>query len=337
MHTHGACPTLAECVQHSATCVEHSRECAQHSRECVQHTILKPCFMAASQVRSIFSSSIAPTSWWVHFSRAWTRAPAWHACTSRLCIVISHDLKPAAFSGRVKAGSLVYTQSLRSSSSGGTTNWWKAAPLGALCCSSLERKRPTTQHATPSPSAMLVEWTRFLRNSSGQSLTIPAYLSSDCVSITTVTPRFARYSEIPRPSLDVAPSTNAFFTSAGIVLMIAAAVRVLPCTTRIVKSGWFLTKSAPPPLSASFLFSAPSPNTLTPALSASVMAASMALLMRPHWLLKKKSMAHAGVTHVSIRIAPNRCLSATKTVPNNLASSSIGTAIGQRMYIHIDG
>ena len=36
----------------------------------------------------------------------------------------------------------------------------------------------------------------------------------------------------------------------GMPLRMAAAVRVLPCTTRTRRSGRFLTKRAPPPLSA---------------------------------------------------------------------------------------
>ena len=59
--------------------------------------------------------------------------------------------------------------------------------------------------------------------------------------------------------------------------------------------------------------------------------------MRPHWLLKKKSIAHAGVTHVSIFMVPSRCLSATNTRPKNRARRRSGSASGQRMYIHHDG
>lgn len=51
-------------------------------------TGLKPCFKAAAQVMSMRSMSTTPTSWCVHRSKACTNAPAWHACTTPLGIVI---------------------------------------------------------------------------------------------------------------------------------------------------------------------------------------------------------------------------------------------------------
>lgn len=51
-------------------------------------TGLKPCFKAAAQVMSMRSMSTTPTSWCVHCSKACTNAPAWHACTTPLGIVI---------------------------------------------------------------------------------------------------------------------------------------------------------------------------------------------------------------------------------------------------------
>ena len=60
---------------------------------------------------------------------------------------------------------------------------------------------------------------------------------------------------------------------------ITAAVSVLPCTTRTLRSGCRSTKSVPPPLSASFLLSAARLSTLTPILSALRMASSIWRLM----------------------------------------------------------
>ena len=68
--------------------------------------------------------------------------------------------------------------------------------------------------------------------------------------------------------------------SLGIFCKIAAAVSVFPCTTLVFRDfPCLLTNSAPPPFSASFLFSAPKPTTFTPARSASKIASSIFLLM----------------------------------------------------------
>uniref|UniRef100_A0A0A9BEB3 Uncharacterized protein n=1 Tax=Arundo donax TaxID=35708 RepID=A0A0A9BEB3_ARUDO len=77
------------------------------------------------------------------------------------------------------------------------------------------------------------------------------------------------------PSLDVAPVRNTSLTLPGISLRITAAVRVFPCTTLTLRFGCLLTNSVPPPLSASFLFSAARLSTLTPILSALRMASSI--------------------------------------------------------------
>lgn len=57
----------------------------------VLDTGLRPCLRAASQTRSILSTSIAPTSWWVQPSSWWTTPPAWHACTTPLSMVYCTD------------------------------------------------------------------------------------------------------------------------------------------------------------------------------------------------------------------------------------------------------
>ena len=61
-----------------------------------------------------------------------------------------------------------------------------------------------------------------------------------------------KYNAIALPSFDVAPDKKTSFTSLGISLRITAAVKVLPCTTRTLRSGCLLTKRVPPPLRDSF-------------------------------------------------------------------------------------
>ena len=108
-----------------------------------------------------------------------------------------------------------------------------------------------------------------------------------------------------RPSLEVAPVKNTSFTSFGTSLRITAAVKVLPWTTRTLRSGCLLTNNVPPPFKASFctklnpfsnfthskvldllrfvsdttLLSAAKLITLTPSLSALRIAFSIRLLM----------------------------------------------------------
>ena len=109
-----------------------------------------------------------------------------------------------------------------------------------------------------------------------------------------------------RPNLEVAPVKNTSFTSFGISLRITAAVKVLPWTTRTLRSGCLLTNNVPPPFKASFctnktnpfsnfthskvldllrfvsdttLLSAAKLITLTPSLSALRIASSIRLLM----------------------------------------------------------
>ena len=111
-----------------------------------------------------------------------------------------------------------------------------------------------------------------------------------------------------RPNLEVAPVKNTSFTSFGISLRITAAVKVLPWTTRTLRSGCLLTNNVPPPFKASFctnktnpfsnltqklkkfqpfwdfaltqtLFRAAKLITLTPSLSALRIAVSIWLLM----------------------------------------------------------
>lgn len=149
-------------------------------------TGFRPCFNAAFHTMSMRSTSIAPTSWWVHPSNEWTTPPAWQACTTPLSIVycnatpnkkvtirnssenaISRRSSVLFFefilrqnvgwltsqtpSSLTSSGSLIaarspYVQSLLNCRIGGTTNWWKWAPDGAKFCSDGVIHLPTIQH-----------------------------------------------------------------------------------------------------------------------------------------------------------------------------------------------
>jgi hypothetical protein len=101
-----------------------SRDCLV-GKTTISYTGFKPCFKAAFQVTSMLSTSMVPTSWCIHPSKECTNPPAWHACTTPLGIVISHDRMPLMSLGSCIPASLPYVQSWRDSIIGGMTNWWK--------------------------------------------------------------------------------------------------------------------------------------------------------------------------------------------------------------------
>mmetsp|Transcript_8399 Transcript_8399/g.29458 ORF Transcript_8399/g.29458 Transcript_8399/m.29458 type:complete len:213 (-) Transcript_8399:1129-1767(-) len=144
----------------------------------------------------------------------------------------------------------------------------------------------------------------------------------------TRTSRSARYSAMARPSLEVDPVRNTSRTPSGSFCRIAAAVRVFPCTTLILRSGRCLVKSTPPPLTNSALLSAPRPNTRTPRASACRMAPAIWRLMKECSRLRKNWNANAGVTHVSPLRWPMLNLSWVNTVPNRRSSTTVSAATG---------
>ena len=69
-------------------------------------------------------------------------------------------------------------------------------------------------------------------------------------SLPALTPLADRYKAMARPSLDVDPVRKISFTPEGIFCRMAAAVSVLPCTTRTLSPGCLSMNICPPPLSA---------------------------------------------------------------------------------------
>mmetsp|Transcript_30914 Transcript_30914/g.100646 ORF Transcript_30914/g.100646 Transcript_30914/m.100646 type:complete len:207 (-) Transcript_30914:1640-2260(-) len=179
--------------QSGATRLHSSRGFLVSYTRAPPQTSWNPCAIAASQVVSIKSWSIFPTSWWVQPSSACTSAPAWQACTQLRCIVISHVRNPRADLGSRNAGRSVYWQSLRSSGMGGTTNWWKVVPAGACRCSFSRKYLPTTHVSHCAPSSRRSARTRRAR-CSGElaSFAICSYRSKLEVYMRTSTPRAER-------------------------------------------------------------------------------------------------------------------------------------------------
>mmetsp|Transcript_39454 Transcript_39454/g.97691 ORF Transcript_39454/g.97691 Transcript_39454/m.97691 type:complete len:310 (-) Transcript_39454:1399-2328(-) len=249
-------------------------------------------------------------------------------------MVISQLRKSFAALGSAKAGKSVYTQSFRDSGMGGTTNWWNVVCLGALAWSLAPQCFPMTQLMMCAPSSSVVACTMLPRCSGAASSWIFKNRSLDVVYITTLTSRADKYNAMARPSLLVAPVRKISLTSPGIFCRIAAAVSVLPCTTRTRKFGCLSTNICPPPLSASFLFRAPSPITLVPIASASRMACSIFLLMWLNSLLMKNWNPHAGVTHVWMPRCNSRCLSATNGLPISRRIATKGMHSGRKGCSH---
>lgn len=102
-------------------------------------------------------------------------------------VVTSQERKPFISLGTCIAESLPYVQSLRHSSMGGTTNWWKWVPAGAQLCSAGVAHFPITHVLHVWPAWYLVTCTMFSLYCGANSDCIDSNRSRDVVNICTHT------------------------------------------------------------------------------------------------------------------------------------------------------